>query len=42
MQGAQQPGATATQLRGASGQLAQKAETLRVQVDGFLTSIRAA
>ncbi|MBB5696604.1 methyl-accepting chemotaxis protein, partial [Roseomonas pecuniae] len=41
-EGAQQTGAAATQVRAASGELAQKAELLRGQVDRFLGGIRAA
>jgi methyl-accepting chemotaxis protein len=39
---AEHTGATAGQLRAASGELARQAETLRGKVDGFLGDIRAA
>jgi hypothetical protein len=38
---AERTGVTAGQLRTASGTLAQQAEALRRQVDGFLGGIRA-
>ena len=41
-EGAQQTGAAASQVRAASGELSQRAEGLRAQVDGFLAGIRAA
>ena len=40
--GAALTGAAATQVRAASGELAQQAETLRGRVDAFLSAIRAA
>jgi methyl-accepting chemotaxis protein len=41
-EGAQQTGAAASQVRAASGELAQSAEGLRGQVETFLAGIRAA
>ncbi|TPG34866.1 methyl-accepting chemotaxis protein, partial [Roseomonas nepalensis] len=41
-EGAQQTGEVATQVRTAAGDLSQRAETLRGQVNGFLAGIRAA
>ncbi len=41
-QGAQETGAATTQVRAASGELAQRAERLRGQVDAFLAGVRAA
>jgi methyl-accepting chemotaxis protein len=40
--GAQRTGAAASQLRAASGELAQQAEVLRGRMDRFLGDIRAA
>jgi methyl-accepting chemotaxis protein len=41
-QGAERTGGAAQDLKGASGELAQQAERLRSQVDGFLANLRAA
>jgi methyl-accepting chemotaxis protein len=41
-EGAERTGQAATELRGASGELAQQAERLRGRVDNFLADIRAA
>ncbi|MCK6454623.1 MAG: chemotaxis protein, partial [Alphaproteobacteria bacterium] len=35
-------GAAATQMNGASSELAKQAETLRAEVDKFIASVRAA
>ncbi|WP_207539710.1 methyl-accepting chemotaxis protein [Sabulicella rubraurantiaca] len=41
-EGAHQTGAAATQLRAAAGELSQRAEGLRGEVEGFLSGIKAA